>query len=297
MDRSVRASIVLAPRRAARKTPIMPMTFEQALFPGGYRVLDHLIACCLASIRHSGGFDESKIVDAAFRSFLEALQAKHPEIPLPAIFGNAYEIARHDYRVQQHGWLGEPLRAAWFELTYKCWTLVAMESGLIPDEKSKRDEALAHMVGTLSELGIEASAQACLGEIHRFRPAAAGQSGLKLSDRSAVTSAATTVVKAMHYTHLAALRHRQSVTLGFVDTGVLIASDDPKGELERDIASYLTAHGIFAYDDAAAAETDDHMLVLVSEVSLSAPRFWRLVEAGLGLGQIGKASCRGRGEI
>jgi hypothetical protein len=103
----------------------MPMTPEQAIFPGGYHVFDIVVACCLASARYTGVTDQGETVHAAFENYLKTLVERHPEMPLPTLMANAYTITLHDYRLARFDWLGEPLRAAWFEVAYESWALVA----------------------------------------------------------------------------------------------------------------------------------------------------------------------------
>lgn len=259
----------------------MPMTPEQAIFPGGYRVIDIVVAGCFASAQHTGRIHDSQTAQAAFEQHLKALAERHADVPLPVLMANAYTITLHDYRLERFEFLGEPLRAAWFELAYESWTLVAWRAGLISAPQIQPDAALARVRTALAELGVDASTEGCLAEIDRFVPAAAGANRKPSRD---VSFAASAFVKAMRYAHFAALRHRRRVSPGFVEAGVLMAGADPPGAIEQDVTSYLHAHGIFVGTDPASVQTGDRLLAIISDVAFAAPGFWRTVEAGLGLG-------------
>jgi hypothetical protein len=257
------------------------MTPEQAIFPGGYRVIDIVVAGCFASARHTGRIHESQTAQAAFEQHLKALAGRHADVPLPVLMDNAYTITLHDFRLERFEFLGEPLRAAWFELAYESWALVAWRAGLISAPQIQPDAALARVRTVLAELGVEASAGDCMAEIDRFVPVAAGTNREPGRD---VSFAASAFVKAMRYGHFAALRHRRRVGPGFVEAGVLIAGADPPGAVEHDVTSYLHAHRIFAGTDPASAQTGDRLLAILSDEAFVARGFWRTVEAGLGLG-------------
>ena len=70
---------------------------------------------------------------------------------------------------------------------------------------------------------VDASADTRLAEIDRFCPRR-GQPPRRAEPRGVFRG--LRFVKAMRYAHLAALRHRRRVSLGFVEAGVLIAGAD-----------------------------------------------------------------------
>lgn len=270
----------------------MPLPKGHEVFPAGYDELEAHVAGLCASVVFTGDPDAGDLSIAAFNRLFQEEIGKNPRVPPAAIAADILTFVERDMSIERVGFLGPPLRVAWFVLEYHAWVLIAQRCGRVRLEDDAVGGIRGKVLAALAELGVACTPQECDAEIERFVPRQSASKGQPPSTRD-ITYAAGIFVQSVRYLHLTALRHRSCVTPGFAEAALWVVAEEQDGPIAGEITRYLVMHRVDAFVEVARCREADRILALLSETSVAAPGFWAKVAEGrrLGLRPIALTLC------
>lgn len=249
----------------------MTTNIEKQKMPGGLLDEDIFVAVILAGYQYSAEIWFGDLFAKVFEKFLHEMTSKYPGKDIGNLTLEAFDLRYEELRNERKNLLNSHLRPVWFFVAYYAWILIAWRSKFIDEIPGPIEDILPYFTRHLLELGIESSVDECLVEIDNCLPESTNMRNLAV--------ATFTYLDRLRYMHRAALRHRQVVTSGFIETGVGIAYVEEDAKKVNDISRFIQSHGIYICHNTEDAEQHDRAIVIVTENSIHSDKFWRDLES------------------